>query len=319
MRPTDWTLRLFPLTGILFLVTACGGDTTPATSGDPITTVVPTTVAPTAPPTVVTTPTSAPTTVPVATTLAGGGWAEKPVITSPWGVLGWWEESEWIDARDYPDIDLTGRYRLVGLTGSDGAEVDSVGETCHEDAGGVVRLPELSWGEGSPFPVWSVAVSAPWALGEVETVDQASAEYVDYVRDFLSDRGLEVEDPRIIQTIQADLHGDAVLDLILVTEAIAQPVSLQPTAGDYSVVLVVEDGDLEDEIWVVGGEALVLDPERGEIPFMLRVPAVADFNGDGTLEIVVAHAYYEGQGVSLFDFVEGRRGPVQVLSAGCGV
>ena len=275
-------------------------DTTPATSTTVRTTVAPTTSLP-----------------PTSTTLAGGGWAEVPVITSPWGALGWWDGSTWVDAVDQPDTDLTGRYRLLGLLGSGRADADTVGEYCSEEVGGVRPYPELPWGEGSPFPAWALALSAPWDLGSVE-VFEAEAGHVDVVSEFFSSRGFEVEEPRIVQAISADLFADGTPDSVLVAESIGDPVSLLPTVGDYSVVMILPDGDLEASPLLLGSEVVVRDPESGEIPYTLRVPAIADLNGDGTLEVAVASAYYEGQGINVFAQVEGIRGLDPVLGAGCG-
>lgn len=283
--------------------------TAPPASSAPVTT--PTTVPVTSAPTVPVTTAAPPT------TLAGGGWAEAPVVTSPWGALGWWDGEGWVDALEQPGVDLRGRYRLLGLLGSDGAQVDSVGEYCQVELGGTRPLPELPWGAGDPFPVWSLALSAPWEVGTA-TVLEADAAHVAVVRQHLAVQGLVVETPTIVSAIGADLAGDGVPDTILVAEEIADPVSLLPTAGDYSVVLVIPDGDPEQSSFVLGGEAVVLDPEAGDIPFLLRVPAVADLNGDGTLEVAVASAYYEGVGIGVFGQVEGVRGLGQVLGAGCG-
>jgi hypothetical protein len=301
-----------------FLLGACSDSSQPSGSTAPARVSTATASTPTTSTTVATT--IAPTTSvpPPSTTLAGGGWAEVPVITSPWGALGWWDGSGWVDAVDQPDTDLTGRYRLVGLLGSGRADAATVGETCHEGAGGVRPYPEIPWGEGDPFPVWSLALSAPWELGSVE-VFEAGADYGSAVSQFFAIRDFEVEDPTIVQAIRADLFADGTPDAIIVAESIGDPVSLLPSVGDYSVVMVFADDDPEQAPLLLGSEVLVRDLDSGAIPYTLRVPAVADLNGDGTLEVAVASAYYEGRGVNVFAQVEGIRGLDSVLVAGCGV
>jgi hypothetical protein len=322
MRRPSWS-PLAPFVVVMLLAAACGD---PDSSNQP--TVGSSTVAPTPTPTMSssTVPSTPPSTLPpessttsqaVATTLAGGGWAEVPVITSPWGALGWWDGSAWVDAVEHPDADLTGRYRLLGLLGSDGATVDAVGETCHEGTGGIRPDPQLPWGEGDPFPTWSLALSAPWEVGSVATFE-AGAEHVAAVSDFFASRGFEVEEPRVVQAIRADLFADGVPDAVIVAESIGDPVSLFPTAGDYSVVLILPDEDPEASPLVLGREVVVREPEGGDIPYTLRVPAIADLNGDGTLEVAVASAYYEGRGINIFAGSEGIRGLASVLVAACG-
>jgi hypothetical protein len=315
MRRSHWTFFVAVVAALA--LSSCEDSGPPSETTEPTIT----STAPTTSPVPSTAPSTAPpettTSLPVATTLAGGGWAEVPVITSPWGALGWWNGSAWVDAVDQPETDLTGRYRLLGLLGSDGATVDTVGETCHESTGGVRPYPEIRWGEGSPFPTWSLALSAPWEVGEVE-VFEPGAGYAAAVSEFFASRDFEVEDPTIVQAIRADLFADGTPDAVIVAESIGDPVSLAPTVGDYSVVMVFPDDDLEDGPLLLGSEVTVRDLESGSIPYTLRVPAIADLNGDGTLEVAVASAYYEGQGISVFAQVEGIRGLDSVLVAGCG-
>src|SRR5690606_28685980 len=90
------------------LVGGCG-DSSSAESTSPQSTAAPTipadssTIPSTTPST--SPPQTSTTTAPVSTTLAGGGWAEVPVITSPWGALGWWDGSDWVEVTDHPDAD----------------------------------------------------------------------------------------------------------------------------------------------------------------------------------------------------------------------
>lgn len=299
------------------LLGACSESSQPSGSTASVST-APVSTAPVSPSTASTAVATTTSLPPLSTTLAGGGWAEVPVITSPWGALGWWDGSGWVDAVVQPDTDLTGRYRLVGLLGSGRAEAGTVGETCHEGAGGVRPYPEIQWGEGDPFPVWSLALSAPWELGSVE-VFEAGADYGSAVSRFFATRDFQVEDPTIVQAVRADLFADGTPDAIIVAESIGDPVSLLPTVGDYSVVMLFADDDPEQTPLLLGSEVLVRDLDSGAIPYTLRVPAVADLNGDGTLEVAVASAYYEGRGINVFAQVEGIRGLDSVLGAGCGV
>lgn len=319
MRRHHWS-SLTTILVFALLVGGCG-DSSSAESTSPQSTAAPTIPADSSTVPSTTPSTSPPqistTIAPVSTTLAGGGWAEVPVITSPWGALGWWDGSDWVEVTDHPDADLTGRYRLLGLLGSNGAEVDTVGEVCHEEVGGVRPNPELPWGEGSPFPAWSLALSAPWDVGTVE-VFEAGTEFAAAVSRYLASANFEVESPNIVQAIRADLLADGTPDVVIVAESIGDPVSLQPTVGDYSVVMVFPDDDPEAGPMLLGSEVLVRDLESGAIPYTLRVPAIADLNGDGTLEVAIASAYYEGQGINIFAQVEGLRGMNSVLVAGCG-
>lgn len=263
---------------------------------------------------------TAPGTTSPPTTLAGGGWAEVPAVASAWGAMGWWDGEAWVVPAQAPEVDLTGRYRLVGLGEESEAQADAVDDYCHEEAGGVVPRPELPWGEGSPFPEWPVAISAPWDLhSEVEIIDGQPDVYVEAVAEFLSSRGLAGVEPELVQVLETDLQGDGSDEVLIVAESIANAPSLLATEGDYSVALFREvvDGRLHT---VVLAESVVAELAPGETPFVLsmRVPAVADLNGDGTAEIVLVSAYYEGSGIEVYEYREAA-GPTRVLLAGCGV
>ncbi len=302
---------------VLVVVACAGPETTP-------TTIAPTTVAPST--TVAVTATTADvatTTMPTTTTTTTveGEWTEVPVVASAWGVMGWWDGTVWVDAIDEPDVDLVGDYRMLGVGYEEVAEAVEVGEYCEVEAGGVVPRPELPWGEEFPIPDPAIALSAGWDLGpSVEVLDGGADPYVAVVSEFLADRGLEVESPNLAQVLRVDLDSDGVDEVIVVAEEIAQSPSLFASEGDYAVTLLRSvDGDevvthVLDE-WVI---AEVDFPD--EVPFIVssRVVAVADLNGDGSSEVALAGAYYEGSGIQVYDF-DASSGPTAVLGVGCGV
>jgi hypothetical protein len=49
---------------------------------------------------------------------------------------------------------------------------------------------------------------------------------------------------------------------------------------------------------------------------LARVLGVADLNGDGRMEIALRNWYYEGAGVTVFEF--GGDGATPVMDNGCG-
>jgi len=64
----------------------------------------------------------------------------------------------------------------------------------------------------------------------------------------------------------------------------------------------------------------VAEVEPGVSPYIeiRRVSAIADLNGDGTMELALFEQYYEGSGTAVLSI--GPYGEaVQILHAGCGV
>ena len=68
--------------------------------------------------------------------------------------------------------------------------------------------------------------------------------------------------------------------------------------NDYSLVLLrYEDKGKAGEI------PLMFDhPSEESLNYMNKIEAVADFDGDGTMEVLVSSAYYEGESATLFRF-----------------
>jgi len=306
------------LLAVAFLAACVGTEPAPtATSGATaasVTTVPPTTTTIRS----ITTSTPVSTSVPDAT--VPGDWAEVPVVASAWGVMGWWDGSRWVPAEEDPEVDLRADYRLLTLDEDVVAAAGTVGEYCEVEAGGVVPRPELPWGDPDPFPEPALALSAGWELGPpVELVDGDPQVYVDEVSRFLSSRGLDVPEPDLAQVLVVDLDDDGTDEVIIVAEEIAQAPALFASPGDYAVTLLRSVVDEEVETSVID-EWVLAEVDPDEVPFIVssRVTAVADLNGDGSAELALASAYYEGSGIQIYAY-SASSGPEAVLGAGCGV
>lgn len=311
--------RSLPTLLAVVLLAACAG-TDPAPTTTSGATAASVTASPPITTTIRSTTTSTPASTSVPDTIMPGDWAGVPVVASAWGVMGWWDGSRWIPAEEDPDVELRGDYRMLTLEEDVVAEAGTVGEYCEIEAGGVVPRPELPWGDPDPFPEPALALSAGWDLGpSVEVVDGDPDVYVEEVSRFLSSRGLDVPEPNLAQVLVVDLDGDGTDEVIIVAEEIAQAPALFASPGDYAVTLLRSVVDEEVETSVID-EWVLAEVDPDEVPFIVssRVMAVADLNGDGTAEVALASAYYEGSGIQVYDY-SATSGPGAVLGAGCGV
>ncbi len=77
----------------------------------------------------------------------------------------------------------------------------------------------------------------------------------------------------------------------------------------------VIEGDVETAVL---GETIVFD-EEDRFDGGHALGSVADLNGDGTMEVVMNVAYFEGFAVAIWEFVSDDLGLVRVLETGCGV
>lgn len=106
--------------------------------------------------------------------------------------------------------------------------------------------------------------------------------------------------------------------MILVIERLSSESGLaQP--GDYAITLLrsVVDGQVHSEVL----HSYVTDPPNppGEQQYLAtaEVLAAADLNGDGRMEIVLRHQYYESSGASVHEIADDGTA-AEVLSVDCG-
>lgn len=288
--------------------------TTSTTVADPTTTAEPSTTTSTseATPTTTTVPPSTTTTLP----MLAGNWAEEPLVTAEFGALGWWNGSEWLDAEEEGTLPVEGGedYQTVLL--------DDIGLT----AGGpqitvcdpleLVGVELEDPGQLGDFPgPYGVAISAPWPLQpHLFEVASDDGTYAGFATELLSGRGLEVSDPVIKQVVRTDLEGDGVNEVLVVAEEVTPGFLMEE--GDYSIVFMrkVIQGDVLTAVI----EATVVLGEEDRFAGAHSIGSVADLNGDGKMEIITDSAFFEGFGVTVWEYVNDDLGPVEVLETGCG-
>jgi hypothetical protein len=235
-----------------------------------------------------------------------------PVVDGATGyLLGGWRNNRWVDAANYaPLISVAERpYILYNLNG----EVDAVvGQPPLYQ--GICLQPHVSLETIMPGTVglvgrWHATPRLPNALAtDSDTYRQAVAEV-------LQNAGLPHPDVYLDQVLLVDLEGDGVDEVLIVASRLTVGPGLPPVAaGDYALVLLRK---------VVGNQVitrpLYLDVYAQDMelafPWRYEVVALADLNGNGRLEIVIAADRYEGRQVTVFE-VQGS-GAQAVLHAGC--
>ncbi len=241
---------------------------------------------------------------------------------------------------------VAGRTCMLGW--SDGPSGNWSNDGAPPVAGGeeyqVVRLDEpitnafgtdpQPWCE--PLDLLNIQFDPPLA-GDFQELDaiavQTSSDVRPYPIDFLSNRdttyveatanllaGKVAAVPIInnTQVIRTDLEGDGILEVIVAASTV--PDGFMDTApGAYSILYLrkVIEGDVQTAIL---GESIISSFD--DLPqniIVYEVAAVADLNGDGTMEIVVNGRVWEGAFLEAWEYVNDDLGPVKVLSCGCGL
>ncbi len=251
------------------------------------------------------------------------------VVVSSLGVLGWWDGERWV--RYAPG-------ERVPVLGGEEYTVVRVDEPLRSVVGATLdRGPcsEFSFdgnpGVGldlGPESVWPTLLE-PVAISGVEDPRPrlvsllAPDAYQVPAREVVEEAGFEPDDAEVVQVVRADLDGDGTDEVIVVVERHNDPStvtpSLQSSPGDYSVAFLrVASGD------EVRTEVLAMDENDSTAaspsPSLLfsRVAAIADLNGDGRMEIVLAQRYYEGSSMVVLEVADDGT-TEEVLAIGCGV
>lgn len=307
---------------IVVLVAAACSDTGSTTTVSPATTEgttpPPTTAPSTSPPAstagdTTTAPTTT-TTVPPTTTAplpTGVG-----VSTSSDCVLGWWDGA-WNSTGDGagpPPVDPGDALELAMLDGTSSAAAvelfpfDDIGSP----AWSLLIDPEQSDG---------VAISGTWdAVPHLVELSSASQQvYLDQAALLLSQRGYPGVPIELAQVIRTDLEGDGVNEVIVSARHPGAP-TYDRDVGVFSLVFLrrVIEGDVQTAIlhFSVFAEEDVGQATSAEHAV---VSAVADLNGDGTMEIAIDGSGYEWYWSEAFEYVDDDLGPVSVMLCGGGV
>lgn len=291
---------------VAILATACSpADTAESTTTSTAST---TTSAP-----VTTTTTTGSTT---STTLAEGEWAHAPLVTTGFGALGWWDGSGWLDAETEGALPVAGGedYQVIvldRLARTTGGAPTTVCEPL-ELVGVELEDPDALGEFPGPY---GVAISAPWALQPYlfEEVEDDGT-YAVFAAQLLESRGLEVDQPVVKQLLRTDLEGDGIHEVLVVVEDVTAGFIMEE--GDYSLAFMRKVVDGEVRTLVLGETIVQSEAERFGAAHYFG--AVADLNDDGKMEIITNAAYFEGFGVSVWEYVDDDLGALQVLQMGCG-
>lgn len=239
------------------------------------------------------------------------------VVASRYGVMGWYEKEteEWITPETTGEIPVFGgeEYQVVSLDQPITTAIGGGATLCEPSQTPVIIFdPQLP---GSDLQPGAIAVLALWDLRprRVLVGGDVAPEHRQALIDVVDSLGIEDPDPPVTQVISTDLDDDAAEELLLVAKRV--PNDLLGRPGNYSVVVLRKQ--IEGE-W----QTAVLETSTGVADNVYvvshTIPAVADLNGDGKMEVVVNGHYYEGAGSAAYEYIDDDLGPVAVLSGGCG-
>lgn len=242
------------------------------------------------------------------------------VIVGPHGPIGWWDGNSW-NAPGSGTLPVSGgeQYKIVSIAAPITTGVGGWGDGCGISAepGSVVAvdLPQDDdWRTPTPIAVTGVASPQP---RPVRLLPTTSAEYRTAAVEVLSGLGIDDPNPTIGQVVAADLDGDGTDEVIVVAERLPEDYVGNGREGDYSVAFVrqVVGGSVTTTVFQHTVARFVFENVYDSIE-SYRVAAIADFNGDGRLEIAGETIYWEGSSIIMHELRPDRTVP-QVFDPPC--
>jgi hypothetical protein len=237
-----------------------------------------------------------------------------------------WTPGESLGPLARQQIEATVKAIVLGPTGKLGAATVG-GRIETNDPCDWVRETRYLTTVKTVFPAH--ALSAPWnpVPRRITALPLDSAPYLAIVAAELRKRGLTAA-PRLVQLLRTDLDGNGRDDILMV--AASDPVTFGESvmngiyanrAGQYSLVLVREALPGGVKTSVLGERIFKVAPLPDAFPEMLtqRIGAVADLNGDGSMEVLVDDHVHEGEGTAVWQSSAGKAVMTRVLEWGCGV
>jgi hypothetical protein len=236
--------------------------------------------------------------------------------------LGWWDGGAWVQAEEGSVLPASGGEDYqVALIGSEeiiqGGAPDDVGcevlsyffpSIAFENGDALETV--IDDGSGGERSISGVAVSAAWDITPRPFVfAEPRPEMETAALELLTARGFDRTSAPIVQVVEGDLESDGSIESIVV----AEDTELANSISDvYSLAFILSESDPTP---VVVAES-AFPPGTEGYPATLRVSAVADLNGDDSLEVVVDLDEWESDGIAVFEPTVG--GYEARIGTGCG-
>jgi hypothetical protein len=156
---------------------------------------------------------------------------------------------------------------------------------------------------------YDIAIQAEWNLFPRSYTEQNSEQenYVNLVKDYLLENGIESPETSIKQIVSVDLEGDGTEEMLIAADNTIDDQFEQVKKGDNAVLVFrkVVDGEVIDQI--VEQDIRLEDDEYPSLyRVLLRVETIADLDGDSVMEVIVRSWYYEGEGWSIYKLIDNR-------------
>ena len=246
-----------------------------------------------------------------------------PIVYSE-TLLGGSQNGKWITAKKtVAQLKDKTEFNIINLTGIQ--KGGSIFGTIQRDTG-VCENPEMRFDEPEAndhdSPPFAIGANAKW--NPVPRIPQAigltDKTYTKLVADFLKTKGIAKTKIVITQAYRIDLEGDGKDEIIITGNYYKKGRGETQNADDYSFILLRRTVKGKPQNVLIKGDFFTAKLLRsGEFfpPNIHKITAIADLNGDGKMEIVLADFGYEAHSYTILEMKNGK--PVKVLESECSV
>jgi hypothetical protein len=165
---------------------------------------------------------------------------------------------------------------------------------------------------------FAVGANASWEVlpRKWQTASLTNANYKKAVADVLRQRGLAKSPVKIEQAVRVDLDGDGADEILLIANHDAKDASLNSKTGSYSMFIVQKTSGGKVRNILLGGNFFT----KRDVYYAgeYSISGIADFNGDGKMEVLVVISGYEEDWVKVFEMKGGSLIEIKALSYYCG-
>jgi len=168
------------------------------------------------------------------------------------------------------------------------------------------------------FAGFGIGADAAWNLlpRATQNIALTNKTYRKAAADFLKTKGIITTPVKLSQIFRVDLDADGQNEIFLVGNYYRRGINSAQNKGDYSFVMVRKTVNGTTRNILIEGEFFKRKGEY-EPPYSREVTAVADLNGDGTMEVLIYKFYYEGESAAVYELRENKFR--KVFETGCGL
>lgn len=210
---------------------------------------------------------------------------------------------------------------VSNLDGEATADTGALVEACFDGRVGPSIDLEVAAPEPPGFGYGAVALTAPsWPLRPrpIAVTSSAPAGYDEIGIAAFDGEPVDATLGTVEQLVVADLDGDGDDEALVAFEYVqagAGP-GVPGTPGDLSSILLIDTLTRNSSTTLQAVVDLELEPDGFPLIERFRVIDVADYNGDGRMEVAVHAWYYEGASVVIYEYDGAEL--TEVLVTGCG-